>query len=705
MSTPEQTSQPPGLVLFVSRDAAAAARLKPALADHSVDMEAFTSLDALAPWLAAEARPVAGVPAATLVLVDREGLEGPAQIGALASTLRARSGPVIALACLARPTDIAYRLAALRARVTDCLDPAADPAELAARLAVRLGRDDPRPGRVLIVDDQPVAALFAARVLESAGMHTERVGDPLAVLDALERFQPDLVLMDLRMPGASGIELTGIIRGQERFVDLPILFLSGELDPDVQMQALRVGADDFLAKPASPERLVAAVRGRLERSRRTARGRAPGAGVDPDTGLASRERFLKVLDRHIGPGRDRDRGIVYLECPEAGPDLYALAALVAAQAGPDGLAARVGERGIAVLAPLSGQGALAGLAADLDRAVRLRPPADGATGDGPAAAGHVGIGWCPLSASGGEAVTLVSRARQAARTSLRECQGRPMGYVRGPQALPGVGPGAGVAPARERGPEQVQARKPHPILAAIEADRIQLLYQPMLALHAVAAERYEATPRLRTPDGELLAPGLFAPAAVRAGLMQRLDRWVLEAALDAVAACREAGRSVELFIHQSLASMADDAWVARVREAISGRDLIRMRPVLQLQVGDADRHPGLAVQRAGQLARLGIRLCLNGFAEGERGERVLDALPVAYVRLAAEAVRTLPEERLKSLAALARSRGALVVATGVDGPKTIERLYRIAVELIQGPYVQPPAERMDFDFQGAVTSP
>jgi DNA-binding response OmpR family regulator len=127
---------------------------------------------------------------------------------------------------------------------------------------------------VLVVDDQPVAALFAARVLESAGMLTERVGDPLAVLDALDAFVPDLVLMDLHMPGASGIELTRIIREQDRFADLPIVFLSAELDAEQQMAALRVGGDDFLAKPVAPDHLVACVRQRLARARERARRQA-----------------------------------------------------------------------------------------------------------------------------------------------------------------------------------------------------------------------------------------------------------------------------------------------------------------------------------------------------------------------------------------------------------------------------------------------
>ena len=87
--------------------------------------------------------------------------------------------------------------------------------ELAARL-LALG-DTPDPGgyRIQVVDDQPVAANFAVRVLEEAGMHARSVGDPRRVLETLEALRPDLVLMDLYMPGVDGIELTALIREHE----------------------------------------------------------------------------------------------------------------------------------------------------------------------------------------------------------------------------------------------------------------------------------------------------------------------------------------------------------------------------------------------------------------------------------------------------------------------------------------------------------
>jgi EAL domain-containing protein (putative c-di-GMP-specific phosphodiesterase class I) len=229
---------------------------------------------------------------------------------------------------------------------------------------------------------------------------------------------------------------------------------------------------------------------------------------------------------------------------------------------------------------------------------------------------------------------------------------------------------------------------------ALRAARVQ----PMVALRGAMVERYEATPRLHALDGELLPPALIGPLARRADLSDRVDCWMLEAGLDALRLCRATGRSVELFIHRSLGTATDEGWVDRIRDGIAARDLIWLRPVIQLQLQDADRQLELAARRARQLVRLGVRLCLNGLVDKERGARVLDALPVAYVRLGSTVLRNLPLDRLKELVARIQDRGAQVIATGVDGPKAIERTYRARIDLIQGPYVQPPMEAMDFDF-------
>jgi len=670
MNHPNATRPTRGTILLLCGDTALIAALGPHLSTFGFRIEVHGEPDALRRRLAAAVAADLREPPAVLLLVDLRALADPAKLASLVAAHDGGAGPCLPLVCLGQEDDLQQRLAAMRAGAAVCLSASLEPAALAARLASLVALPDGGPERVLVVDDQPVAALFAARVLEHAGLVVERVHDPLEVLAALERFAPNLILMDLHMPGVNGIELTGVIRGQERFADLPILFLSGELDPGRQLDALRIGGDDFLAKPVAPQRLVARVRERLVRARhRLARGSVSEHGA---AGLAGRERLFTRLDRLLRAASPAHWALLYFEQPGDEAVMTRLGAVVCARLGEDGLAARVGEHGVAALLSGGNERALAMRAETLAQGVAQDLAAD-------AAVVGRGVGWCPVAASGGEAITLVSRARKAARLSLHRGQG-------------------GVERYASPSPAQVAAAERSPLLDAVAAGRFQLLFQPMVPLRSAPTERYEATLRLNAPDGELLAPSVFAPLALRAGQAATIDRWLLCAGLDALCVRREAGRSVELFLHQSLAGAADPTWVAGLRDAISARDLIAFRPIIQFQIADADRHLELAVSRAGQLEQLGIRLCLNGLTASERGERVLDRLPAAFVRLARDATHGLAGAPLEALVGRIHERQALAIATGVEGPDTIARLFRAGVDLIQGTYVQPPAEAMAFDF-------
>ena len=123
------------------------------------------------------------------------------------------------------------------------------------------------PFRVLIVEDDRSQALFAEAILRGAGMQPQVVGMPEQMLATMERFDPDLVLMDLHMPGTSGTVLTLQIREHPRFAQVPVVFLTGDQDPERQMEVLENGGDDYILKPVRPRHLIAAVQSRVRRAR------------------------------------------------------------------------------------------------------------------------------------------------------------------------------------------------------------------------------------------------------------------------------------------------------------------------------------------------------------------------------------------------------------------------------------------------------
>jgi diguanylate cyclase (GGDEF)-like protein len=123
------------------------------------------------------------------------------------------------------------------------------------------------PLKVLVVDDEPEAAAYHALLLEESGMLTHQVHHPADALTVMERFSPDLLLVDVYMPVCSGEELASIIRQQPEHLGLPIIYLSSETDSQKQISAMSAGVEAFLTKPVQPEELVSAVQLRAERLR------------------------------------------------------------------------------------------------------------------------------------------------------------------------------------------------------------------------------------------------------------------------------------------------------------------------------------------------------------------------------------------------------------------------------------------------------
>jgi diguanylate cyclase (GGDEF)-like protein len=180
--------------------------------------------------------------------------------------------------CAAIPADIpklliasdstfAFRLAASRADVTGIVQRPIQQGELADWLKLFAAEQTAVSATVLIVDDDPVMADLHASVLRSAGMCVSVVTKPVDAVAALEASAPDLILMDLRMPGVDGIQLAKIIRQARQHIAVPIAFLSAEQDVDRQLEARRFGGDIFIKKPVDPKNLISLVRLRADRSR------------------------------------------------------------------------------------------------------------------------------------------------------------------------------------------------------------------------------------------------------------------------------------------------------------------------------------------------------------------------------------------------------------------------------------------------------
>src|SRR5690554_256123 len=138
---------------------------------------------------------------------------------------------------------------------------------LVNRLVQILEQEQAEPPRVMIIDDDITLARHYQLTLLGAGMEVKILQRPETLIEEISAFRPELILMDLHMPDYSGHDLAGVIRQHENWSNIPIVYLSAETDPALQIQALERGADDFQTKPISDIQLIASVTVRVERAR------------------------------------------------------------------------------------------------------------------------------------------------------------------------------------------------------------------------------------------------------------------------------------------------------------------------------------------------------------------------------------------------------------------------------------------------------
>jgi two-component system KDP operon response regulator KdpE len=116
--------------------------------------------------------------------------------------------------------------------------------------------------RILAVDDEPHIQRYLQRALSEAGYQATVTGDPSETVKLVELEEPDLVVLDLRLPGTSGFDLLQRIR---ELSQVPVIFLTASDSEEDAVQALKAGADDYITKPFSPSELLARIEAVLRR--------------------------------------------------------------------------------------------------------------------------------------------------------------------------------------------------------------------------------------------------------------------------------------------------------------------------------------------------------------------------------------------------------------------------------------------------------
>lgn len=546
------------------------------------------------------------------------------------------------------------------------------------------------PYRVLIVEDDRSQALFAQSVLHGAGMEALVHSDAEGVQQAIAEHRPDLILMDLHLPGLDGMRLTALIRQQPGKQLLPIVFLSGDPDPERQFEVLDSGADDFLSKPIRPRHLIAAVSNRIRRARAQAASQAGNGSApamnNPETGLPTRHHVMQQLGASLA---HRDHGgLFFIEIASALGlrERYGYAAFERlmtqagqrlADAAQPYLLARLNDNSFLVLARGADEATLDAMAHTLreqlstrafvirdDESVHLR-----------GVVGHAQLS--PGFSDAGSALEAVERTTLQARLLT-----------------------AGVAAYVRR--EDVAAQE-H--LALLDG-QLELAYQPIVAVAGGNTAQYQMLLRLRQADGSVLAAGQVIPAAEAAGRIADLDQQVLDHALGLLDLYRHAAQPLHLFVSQSLRTLARDAFGDWLLESLASRQIDGSALVIDVRLPDALIHTVTLQQFCTRMHAAGVRFCLSQFEPGDEANALMAQLPLAYVRMAARFSNshTNQQTRDELRAAIDRAHraGLRIIGQQIEDPQAAAAMWIGGVDFIQGNMVQSAGSELNFDFQNSV---
>jgi DNA-binding response OmpR family regulator len=148
---------------------------------------------------------------------------------------------------------------------------------------------------IAVVEDEPSIAEVVSLYLKRAGFQVQTFADGRAARDALTQRPPDLVILDVMIPGLDGFALTRHLRDRS---DVPIILLTSRRDETDRIAGLELGADDYVVKPFSPQELVSRVRAVLRRAK-GAQSDTGAALAFPDLTIDPQTRLVTTRDQEL----------------------------------------------------------------------------------------------------------------------------------------------------------------------------------------------------------------------------------------------------------------------------------------------------------------------------------------------------------------------------------------------------------------------
>ena len=144
-------------------------------------------------------------------------------------------------------------------------------------------------GFILVVEDEPKLATLLEDYLRASGFDAASIADGRQVMPAVRARRPEAILLDLMLPGKSGLDVFKEVRA---YADIPVVMVTARVEEVDRLLGLELGADDYVCKPFSPREVVARLKAVLRRGRRESQQPPEGLSLDA-------QRYEAMLDGHL----------------------------------------------------------------------------------------------------------------------------------------------------------------------------------------------------------------------------------------------------------------------------------------------------------------------------------------------------------------------------------------------------------------------
>jgi len=409
---------------------------------------------------------------------------------------------------------------------------------------------------------------------------------------------------------------------------------------------------------------------------------------DPLTGLFNRNTFLQELGRRVEAARqDKERsGLLYLDMAQikeinttfghaTGDRILIQVAKFLRDRFGEATLARFGGEEFTLLLPGADEAALKQAA----ETIKAQLKDLSLTKDGKTYTCHCAIGMAVIDRNAASLQAVMAAAFAQAREAA---------VLRTPAAAAGA-----AAPGRPTLDPATVEKWGKRVQAALARNELTLTYQPIINLHGEAAEMYEVLLRLQEPNGTLIEPGQFMPAAEAAGLAPAIDRWVVDQSLRALAELERQGRAASLFVNLSPTAFKDAELTALLTKGLKELKVKAESVVLEADEDAVIANYPDAKSFIQSVKRLGCRFTVDNFGTSLATLNQLRDLPVQFLKISGAIVRNLSTDRvsqasLKAVIELAQALDKKTIAKSVEKAEDMSILFNLGVDYVQGHYFQ-----------------